>query len=119
VIPLPTWINPEAFEAWKEMRRKKKIPWSDRCHKRALKRLQEIKDAGHCPNKALEWSEYRGWVDIYPDTSAPIARASNAERDLPLLEMEAASKAANTPEAIAARQKVRELIQAKLKVVGR
>jgi hypothetical protein len=102
--PLPSWVDPEAFSAWVEMRRKKKVPWSDRCFRRALKRLQEIKDAGHCPNKALECSEYHGWTDIYPDTSTPIARASNAQSNQPLLEMEAARKAATTPEAIAARE---------------
>jgi hypothetical protein len=102
--PLPSWLDPEAFEAWKEMRRKKKVPWSDRCHKRAIKRLQEIKDAGYDPNKALEWSEYKGWTDIYPDTTIPIAKSVNSQSDRTLLELEAARKDAQTPEAIAARE---------------
>ena len=104
MIPLPSWIDPEAYQAWIEMRRKKKVPWSDRCHKRALKRLQEIKDAGFDPNAALEVSEYKGWIDIYPDTTTPIASSANGRSSNALLDMDLARKAASTPEAIAARE---------------
>ena len=112
---LPSWIDPEAFEAWRQMRLKKRVPWSDRCHKRALKRLQEIKDAGHDPNRALEESEFRGWTDIFPARDAAIEVSSAVQSQRQIQAFQDSITLSQSPEAI----KAREACRAALKVVGK
>ena len=68
MIPLPAYIDPEAWSGFVEMRRAmpKTKPFTDRAAKLILYELQRIKDAGHDPNAALDQSTLRGWADVWP-----------------------------------------------------
>jgi hypothetical protein len=85
MIPLPSWVDAEAWAGFCEMRRKmpKSRPFTDRAAVLILKELQRIKDAGHCPNAALDQSTLRGWADVWPLKDKEIQRASsNTGREL-------------------------------------
>ena len=77
MIPLPEWIDPAAWSGYEEMRRAMKRPFTDRAAKMVLAELYRIKEAGHCPNGALDQSTMRGWIDVYP------AKAKEIERRMP------------------------------------
>ena len=92
MIPLPSWVDPEAWAGFCEMRRKmpKSRPFTDRAAVLILKELQRIKDAGHCPNAALDQSTLRGWADVWPlkdkeiqqvGASPQVAAARRAEEE--------------------------------------
>lgn len=74
---LPTWVDREAWEGFVEMRRAKgkRTPFTDRAAKMILKTLQELKDAGHDPNAALDQSTTNGWSDVYEPKGKDIRRA--------------------------------------------
>ena len=84
------------------MRRKKKVPWSDRCHKRALKRLQEIKDAGYDPNRSLDDSSFYGWLDLYVPKNRDISPQATTDETLHVMERDRI--ASQSEAAIAARE---------------
>ena len=67
MIPMPAYIDPEAWQGFCDMRRAmpKSRPFTLRAATLILKELQRIKDAGHCPNAALDQSTLNGWTDVY------------------------------------------------------
>ena len=77
MIPLPAYINPEAWAGFLEMRRAmpKTRPFTARAAALILYELQRIKDAGHCPNAALDQSTLNGWCDVYAPKDKVIERA--------------------------------------------
>lgn len=80
-IPLPAYIDRDAWDGFCEMRRAmpKTKPFTTRAATLILYELQRIKDAGHCPNAALDQSTMRGWADVYPAKAKDIARAERTE----------------------------------------
>lgn len=82
-IPLPPYIDRDAWLGFCEMRRKIKKPLTHRAAVLALKELQIIKDAGHCPNAALDQSTFMDWAGLWPLKDKEIQRAtSNTGREL-------------------------------------
>ncbi len=83
MIPLPAYIDREAWEGFVEMRRAmpKTKPFTTRAATLILYELQRIKDAGHDPNAALDQSTLRGWADVWPAKDKPIEPASRSEAD--------------------------------------
>jgi hypothetical protein len=81
LIPLPAYINPEAWAGFVEMRRSmgKTKPFTVRAATLILYELQRIKDAGHCPNAALDQSTLRGWADVWPAKEKQIDRAVSTQ----------------------------------------
>lgn len=77
MIPLPAYIQPEAWAGFVEMRRAmpKTKPFTARAATLILYELQRIKDAGHDPNAALDQSTLRGWADVWPALDKNIQRA--------------------------------------------
>jgi hypothetical protein len=65
MIPLPAYINPEAWAGFEEMRKTIKCPLTDRARTIILAKLQKIKDAGHCPNASLDQSTERDWRTVF------------------------------------------------------
>jgi hypothetical protein len=89
----PQWLDRDTWEGFEEMRRtmSKSKPWTKRAAILILKRLQEIKDAGHCPNAALDQSTVCGWAFVWPakiDQIEPCKR-SDADRTSQYLKAEA------------------------------
>lgn len=68
MIPLPAYIDPEAWTGFVEMRRSmpKSKPFTHRAAVLILKELQKIKDGGGDPNEALDQSTVHGWASVYP-----------------------------------------------------
>jgi hypothetical protein len=88
MIPLPSWVDAEAWAAFmlqKELalKKKRKVLTLDMA-KFNLRRLYEIKEAGHDPNKALWHSMNKGYDAVWPDENSEISRAaeSTAGREL-------------------------------------
>ena len=77
MIPLPAYIDAEAWAGFVEMRRAmpKSKPFTDRAATLILYELQRIKDAGHDPNAALDQSTLHGWADVFVPKDKPIDRA--------------------------------------------
>ena len=87
MIPLPGYIDKDAWDGFVEMRKAmpKTKPFTTRAATLILYELQRIKDAGHCPNAALDQSTLRGWADVWPakakDIEKAAGRAADATRD--------------------------------------
>lgn len=81
-LSLPTWIDPEAWAGFVEMRRSmRKVPFTDRAAQMIVVELQRIKDAGHCPNAALDQSTLMGWRSVWPAKEKYIERAPTAGKN--------------------------------------
>lgn len=110
-LPLPAYIDPEAWAGFVEMRKKVKAPLTTRAATLILFEVQRIKDAGHDPNAALDQSTMRCWKGVWPKTDeapsrtpaleAELAEAKRRERE--------AFEATQTPEG---RAKVRSIVEA-------
>lgn len=81
MIPLPGYIDREAWAAWMEVRKHLKAPNTDYALKLLLYEVQRIKDAGHDPNAAIKQSVLKGWKDVYQPKDKPIEAAPVARED--------------------------------------
>jgi hypothetical protein len=95
MIPIPAYIDPEAWAGFVDMRRSmpKSRPFTHRAAVLILKELQTIKDAGHCPNAALDQSTLKGWTDVYPVKTKEIERAKVVESTADYVARKAREKA--------------------------
>lgn len=66
MIPIPSWIDPEAWAAFVDMRKAIKKPLTHRAAVLILKDLTEIRAKGHCPNAALDQSTVCCWRAVWP-----------------------------------------------------
>ena len=80
-IPLPAYIDRDAWAGFLEMRRAmpKTKPFTTRAAVLILYELQRIKDAGHDPNAALDQSTIHSWADVYPPKLKEIVKAERTE----------------------------------------
>lgn len=62
---LPEWIDIEAWDGFVAMRKTLKKPLTNRAEKLILYTLYRIRDAGHCPNAALDASTVNCWCDVF------------------------------------------------------
>lgn len=116
MIPLPSWVDPEAWAEFCDMRKRLKKPLTQRAAERQLFRLFELKNAGHDPNASLVQSADHYWQDLYPvrdmaiepkQKANPMVSESEARRKR---EAEHA-KASQSAEAHAARKRAMEAIK--------
>lgn len=71
VIDLPEWIDREVWNAYLEMRKKKRAVPTDRALKGILTQLGIFRNKGHDPNAVLDTSIRSNWTDVYePKTGA-------------------------------------------------
>ena len=80
MIDLPSWIDPECWEGFVEMRaaKGKRVPFTPRAAKMILKTLLELKEAGHDPNASLDQSAKLGYSDVYEPRDRVIRRKVGA-----------------------------------------
>lgn len=65
--PLPDGIDSDTWEEFKAFRSEDiKKPLTERAERMMLKRLCKIRDAGYCPNDAMEQSMINGWQNVFP-----------------------------------------------------
>lgn len=65
---LPDWVPVEHWNAWLEVRTKKKVPNTTRALQIALCKLQALKEQGYPPDKVLDNAIEKGWRGIYTPT---------------------------------------------------
>lgn len=61
----PDWLNVEAWEAWREMRKRTKHELSPHAEKLALGKLDKFRAKGHDPTEILNQSTFNDWKDLY------------------------------------------------------
>jgi hypothetical protein len=64
VYSIPEWLDEELWDAFLEMRKKKKDPPTDYAKKLLIGDLRKIKESGKDPNEALKESIKRGWKGV-------------------------------------------------------
>lgn len=82
MIPLPGYVDKDAWEGFVEMRRKIKAPLTVRAATLILFELQRIKDAGHDPNASLDQSTMKCWRDVWPLKDKEIHRQARGTGEL-------------------------------------
>lgn len=63
---LPEWINKETWEAFLEMRKKKRAIPTERAVQLLIKELEKLKSEGHDPNEVLNQSIMRNYTGVFP-----------------------------------------------------
>lgn len=111
MIPLPAYIDPEAWAGYVEMRRVIKKPLTKRAAVGLLRDLQELKDKGHDPNASLDQSTFCCWRGVFvpkprhieaaPETAEQYTQRQRAEA--------AAARARAAPMPDEVREKLRKL----------
>ena len=79
MIALPSYIDPEAWQAMLDMRKAKKVPTTAYAEKLLLVQLQRFKDAGHDPCAVMEQSIVKGWTDFWAPTEKDLKPVKRAE----------------------------------------
>lgn len=62
---LPDWVDPAAWAGFVEMRKRKRMPMTDRAQTLLLRKLSGLRDKGHNPTAVLDASTANTWTDIY------------------------------------------------------
>lgn len=65
---LPDWIDPQAWNAYEEMRNKKRSPMTDHARELAVQKLAGFKEKGHSPRSVLDNSTLNGWQGLFEPT---------------------------------------------------
>jgi hypothetical protein len=84
MIPLPTWMSGEMVIAWEDyisQRVKDRKAMTLRSAAGRLKRLQDLRDAGHDPMQCLEEAINGHWLDFYAPKDKPIERKAATSSD--------------------------------------
>lgn len=80
MIPLPAYIDKDAWQGFCDMRKAIKKPLTHRAAVLVLYELQRIKDAGHDANAALDQSTNHCWADVYVPKVKEIEKAASAQK---------------------------------------
>jgi hypothetical protein len=65
-MSLPTWIPADAWDAFKEMRRKIRKPMTERAESLAITKLAELKAEGQDVRSVIEQSVLSCWAGLFP-----------------------------------------------------
>ena len=63
---IPEWINKETWEAFLEMRKKKKAVPTEKAIELLIKELEKLKTGGDDPNEVLNQSIMRNYTGVFP-----------------------------------------------------
>jgi hypothetical protein len=67
---LPDFISKETWDAYKEMRQRKRAPLTDRAASLIVKELEKLKAQGHDPEAVLNQSIMKSWTGVFPVSTA-------------------------------------------------
>lgn len=79
MIPLPAWLPQELWDAFLEVRKKKKASPTAFAEGLILKELFKLRDKGHDPIACLEASIINEWLDVYPPAEKKAARVATSD----------------------------------------
>lgn len=65
-VQLPDWIPRDPWDGFVEMRRQMKKPLGSRAIELTIRKLGELRIAGHAPGDVLDQSVERGWQGVFP-----------------------------------------------------
>lgn len=120
MIPPPSWITPESWEAFGEMRKKIKRPLTEYAEKRIIEKLVLFKSLGYDPQFCLDESIEHSWQTIYARKPQMIPHADGGESAAKKeAEQREAELAARTPEQKAAAKAILDRARAALRVVSK
>lgn len=108
---LPSWIDSELWAEYVAQRKKDKKEMSPRSALGRIKRLYEIKAAGHDPNAAIEEALNGHWLDFYAPVAKQIERAPTTAAEETQKYIAAQRM---TPEERAASEEARKRVMAKI-----
>ena len=111
MIPLPAWVDPEAWGGFVVMRKAMKRPFTDRAAKLILKELYKLHEAGHDANACLDQSTLKGWTDVYPVKDKPIEAKATTQTNAWLKEYESHKQASQSESAHEARSRCMALVK--------
>jgi hypothetical protein len=63
---LPSWIDPEAWADYEEMRASIRKKPTDRARALIVSKLEDMRQKGHDPNDALRRSTMSNWTSVFP-----------------------------------------------------
>lgn len=63
---LPEWVPSDAWDAFEEMREKRRNGLTDRARQLAVAELQRLRDEGNDPRAVIERAVLKGWMTFYP-----------------------------------------------------
>jgi hypothetical protein len=81
MIPLPAWIDADLWTEYVQQRKKDKKEMGPTATRQRLKRLYELKAAGHDPNACIEEALNGHWLDFYAPQGKEIERAATKAVD--------------------------------------
>lgn len=115
MIPLPAFIDAEAWQGFVDMRKSKgkRVPFTEYAAKLILVELYRLKDAGHDPNACLDQSTMHGWSDVYPLKDKAIPKQAATVPNKALEALHAHDKALADPDARARSEEARKATIAK------
>lgn len=115
MIPLPSWVPQELWDEYVKQRKKDKKEMSLTSAKGRLKRLYELREAGHDVTQCMEEAINGHWLDFYEPREKPIQKTASAAYEEDQRRQREAEeerkRAAMSPEAIAAKQRCLEVVR--------
>lgn len=79
--PLPSYVDPEAWAEYEQMRRRIKKPMTPRVIRQKLALLQRFHSAGHDVNAVIDAATNGHWLDFYePKEIAISVKSTSAAR---------------------------------------
>ena len=114
------WIDPESWEAFREMRRKIKAPLTPYAEKLVIRELVKLKTAGLDPQACLDQSIMLGWRDVFPVRQKDLAAKQGSEKAQQAVEETRAwlDSQKQTPEERAASEEARKRVMGALKRIA-
>jgi hypothetical protein len=73
LFELPKCINQELWEAYRDMRKKKRAPMTERARDLIIRKLCKWSEQGYDINAILETSITRNWTDVFEPKTSPIS----------------------------------------------
>lgn len=75
---LPDWVPVEEWNGFLEMRKKKRIPTTERAKELAVKSLEKLSKMGFKPSEVLDQSTLNGWTGLFPirEPEMPLAKGN-------------------------------------------
>jgi len=80
---LPEWVNKDTWEAFLEMRKKKKAVPTEKAKELLIKELEKLRSEGHDPNEVLNQSIMRNYTGVFPLKGGERGAHRQGDRELP------------------------------------
>ena len=104
----PDFIDPESWEAFRDMRKRIKAPLTPYAERLVIRELVRLKCSGEDPQACLDQSIMLGWRDVFPVRDKGLRSASTGAEATAAMLKEMASRPSEPPPA-AVRERLQKL----------